>query len=189
VLTARAALIVLLLTRICIATEAQDEKARELFARGQEQFRAQKYEQAIELFKQAYLLSPQPAFLYNMASALEGLGRPKEAAEKLRAYLRAAPAADPERPQIEDKIRALDEAQRQISQEPPAPPAASPAPAPAAIVIRAEAPPPPRRSHKTAIAVAVSVAAAVVLAVGLGVGLGLHDWHTPSTLDTHPGTP
>src|SRR6476659_818050 len=82
---------------------ARDERARQLFQAGRDAYNAGD-------FQKAYTLSHQPALLYNVASALQGLRRPHDAAEALRSYLRLKPD-DVERPQIEERIRTLEEEQ------------------------------------------------------------------------------
>jgi tetratricopeptide (TPR) repeat protein len=171
------------------ATEAQDQKARELYAEGQAQFRQEHYQTAYDLFKQAYLLSPLPELRYNMASALQGLGRPHDAAEELRAYLRLKPD-DSEKANLEARIQGLEEAQRLLDAGKPTAPA--PVVAPVSVVAPAPAPPPREgwTRKKTLITVLSTVGAVVVAGgLGIGLGLGLHDWHTDSTLGTRQATP
>jgi tetratricopeptide (TPR) repeat protein len=202
-----AGLLAVLWATSAFAGDAQEERARAVYRTGQEAFAAEHYQEAYDAFKRAYLLWPQPALLYNMASALQGLGKPHLAAEELRAYLRTNPET-PERRPIEERIRALEEAQRLLDSEEPrptpapaqhsAPPVAAPvheaarptAPPPQPLVPLVESAPPPRRPSRV-LTIAIPVAAVAVLAVGLGLGLGLglHDWHTASTLGDKQATP
>src|SRR5450432_3697571 len=78
------------------AGEKEDQQARALNQSGQTAFAAEHYQQAHDDFKKAYLIAQAPALLYNMATCLQRLGRPHDAAETLRAYLSAKPD-DPER--------------------------------------------------------------------------------------------
>jgi tetratricopeptide (TPR) repeat protein len=140
-----------------------EEQAAQLFSRGRDEYQAGDYQHAYDDFKQAYLLSARPQLLYNMARALEGLKRYREAADALRSYLRVS-QNDPERVQIEEHIRALDEAERiQSSTALMLSPAPPPLREPTA---------PPKKSHTLAIVLAVTSVAVAGLAVGLGVGLG-----------------
>src|SRR6185436_16749454 len=103
------------------AAEAQDRRARQLYADGESQFRQQHYQAAYDLFRQAYLLSPVPALRYDMAGALQGLGRPHDAAEELRAYLRLK-LNDPDKALLEERIQGLEEAQRLLDSDKKPPP-------------------------------------------------------------------
>jgi tetratricopeptide (TPR) repeat protein len=134
--------------------QSRYDKARELYKKGKSAFEANQYQEAYDAFKQAYLLSQEPALLYNIASALQGLDRPHDAAEALRSYLRTVPN-DPDKPEIEKRIANLEEAQRVLDNdrqravdeerrkhppvEPPRP--AEPVPTPATVT-PAEAPVP-----------------------------------------------
>jgi tetratricopeptide (TPR) repeat protein len=184
-------------SRATAIPEAQSKKARELYESGRVQYQAEHFQEAYDLFKQAYLLSPSAPLLYNMAASLQSLGRPHEAAEELRGYLRAAPDS-PDRAKLESRILALEEAQRLLDRAKPAPvaeptPHVAPTPveAPAPLVVATPtAAPPPRHKQKTLIIALSSVGAVLVVGgLGLGLGLGLHDWHTTSTLGTKAGTP
>jgi tetratricopeptide (TPR) repeat protein len=190
-------LVTVLLTLIaaCGSARAQaqskEERARQLFNDGKQAYQANDFQTAYDDFKESYLLSHQPALLYNIASALLGLKRPHEAAEALRAYLRLQPL-DPDAPAINQRIQNLEEEQRLLDAErarnaPPPQPST-----PASNVLVAAAPPPARARHKTAIIVGVTIAAAVVVgvAVGLGVGLTQHgpEPYTAATFGPMPGT-
>ena len=180
----------LLIASAAAATEVQEEEARTLFQSGKAAFAAERYQAAYDLFKQAYLLSPEPALLYNMASALQALGRPHDAAEELRAYLRTRPDVS-EREQIETRIRALEEAQRLLDEErksAPLPPIVEPSPRPTIVMVERRAPPPPKRNHKLVIILSTVGVVLVGGALGLGLGLGLHDWHTATTLGPKQAT-
>jgi tetratricopeptide (TPR) repeat protein len=108
---------VALLLVVCLASARAHadgdryEKARTLYGQGKAAYEAGRFQEAYESFKTAYLLSQEPALLYNIASALQGLDRPHDAAETLRSYLRARPN-DPDRAAIEERITTLEEAQR-----------------------------------------------------------------------------
>jgi tetratricopeptide (TPR) repeat protein len=174
-----------ILTMVLVAGNAhagdRENKARALFDEGRQLFQQEKFQPALDRFKSAYLISQEPALLYNMASALQGLNRPHDAAEELRAYLRALPD-DPERSLIEGKIRALEESQRLIDAELLKNPA----------TLRALPPPPPRWPRKRVVTLVVGVLAAALVIAGGSVGI----WaalrppdYTASTLMAHPVTP
>src|SRR5262249_13605521 len=112
----RAALAMLvLLASLAARAEAPPEPQR-LFTDGRQAFEQGDYQRAYDLFKRSFMRSSEPALLFNMASAQQKLGRPHDAADSLRAYLRAAPE-DGERPQIEQRIRALEEQQHLLDAE------------------------------------------------------------------------
>jgi len=93
------------------ADARQDQAARNAFTVGRAAYEAGDYQLAYDKFKESFQLSHEPALLYNVASALQGLKRPHEAAEALRSFLRLQPA-DPDRPKIEQRIATLEEEQR-----------------------------------------------------------------------------
>src|SRR5689334_9218945 len=96
-----AALVALLLfTSPSRADTARDSQARSLFVEGKHAYEAGEYQRAYDQFKESYLLSHVPALLYNIASALQGLKRPHDAAEALRSFLRLEPN-DPDRGAME----------------------------------------------------------------------------------------
>jgi tetratricopeptide (TPR) repeat protein len=94
------------------------KQARDLYMEGKQAYEAGQYQKAYDDFRQAYALSQQPELLYNVASALQGLGRPHDAAETLRLYLKLMPS-DPDRPMIEERITSLEEAQRLLDRDRP----------------------------------------------------------------------
>ena len=101
--------------RVAGVARADDAAARhnrrgELYSTGRDAYNAGDFAKAYDAFQGIVPLSHQPALLYNIASALQGLKRPHEAAEALRSYLRLKPD-DPDKPQIEQRIRTLEEEQ------------------------------------------------------------------------------
>jgi tetratricopeptide (TPR) repeat protein len=160
-------------------------EARRLYGEGRSAYLQADYARAVQDFQRGYALTGAPAFEYNLASALAGLGRFREAAAALRAFVTASPR-DPERPAIEARIRALEESER----------------LPASASVRLQAPervkmrdPPEvaaqaRRQRRTIVAlvvVAVVVVAAAAVAIGLVFTPALAD-PTPSALGAHAGT-
>lgn len=172
------ALCLLLACAVGRADEAAETGAKQLFLDGKAAYEQGAYERAHQLFERSYLVSHHPELLFNMSSALQRMERPREAADKLRAYLRVVPTDD-DRPMIEQRIRALDEEQR-ILDDRRAQAAAEQRVAPAA-------------HRRRALAIGLGVVAGVVgaVAVGVGLGLGLSTSalpYTPSTVGAHPGT-
>jgi tetratricopeptide (TPR) repeat protein len=178
------------------ADTARDAEARQLFANGRDAYNAGDFEKALTAFKDCFSLSHEPALLYNIASALQGLKRPHEGAEALRSYLRLKPD-DPDRPQIEERIRTLEEEQRLLDLERQAntPPVTPPPPLPSTPSVNAGGnqlvagvPPPGEKSRmrkRTALIVGLTVGAVVVagVAVGLAFGLQPHEQAlTPSAI-------
>jgi tetratricopeptide (TPR) repeat protein len=157
------------------ADAAQDARARERYATGKAAYTAANYQRAYDDFREAFQLSHQAELLYNIASALQGLKRPHDAAEALASYLRLRPD-DPEKPAIEERMRTLKEEQRIIdlekkAHEPPPPPRVV-TPPPPQIIVREVAPPPaPKSSRGRTVGIAVGVTAGVLVLAGAAVGL------------------
>lgn len=68
-----------------------DARARELYLHGDRLYAEGSYDEAMLAFQQAYALSQRPALLFNVANALERLGRYEEALVQLNLYLPHAP--------------------------------------------------------------------------------------------------
>jgi|SRR6185312_5482361 len=111
-----AALPLLLWCSLAAADARQERAARDDFKVGRAAYETGDYQLAYDKFKESFQLSHEPALLYNIASALQGLKRPLEAAEALRSFLRLQPN-DPDRPKIEQRIATLEEEQRMIDEE------------------------------------------------------------------------
>jgi tetratricopeptide (TPR) repeat protein len=200
------------------ADEERDLRARQLYELGRKAYNDGDYQAAYDNFKESFSLSHKAALLYNVASALQQLKRPHDAAETLRSYLRLRPD-DSERAQIDERIKALDEEQRlldidraQNPQTTTTTPTTTPTPTTIdrtdTVVMPMSEPPvtaPPaiattraddgerarRRKRNVTIAVTVGSIAVVGLAVGLGLGLGLSggtDALTKSTVGPIAGT-
>src|SRR5262244_2091623 len=115
-----AAIPLLLWCAVASADARQDQAARDAFKVGRAAYETGDYQLAYDKFKESFTLSHEPALLYNIASALQGLKRPHDAAEALRSYTRLKPD-DPDRVQIEERIRTLEEEQRLLDLERPKP--------------------------------------------------------------------
>ncbi len=158
----RPALLLLLLMAPASSQEFDRAKVRQLFQLANAHYTLGQYVEALEAFQQAYLLHPDPAFLYNIGQCDRQLGHSADAARDYRAFLRALPVA-PNRTAVEQLIVEMDnQAAAQIrlvqAQAPPRqelPPPLAPAPA--------------KRVDRLAIALVTS--GAVLLAGGLGLAL------------------
>ncbi len=84
-----------------------DNRAREVFLKGDRAYAEGDYESALESFEEAYALSERHALLYNMANAHERLGQYQKAVDKLQRYLPYASSA--QRDLIEKRIARLQE--------------------------------------------------------------------------------
>ena len=177
------------------ASPAADDSAREARARALFEDGRKAYETSI--YQTAYDSLNEPALLYNIASALQGLKRPHDAAEALRSFLRLQPQ-DPDRPEIEKRIGNLEEEQRLLDSEhrpttPPVVPVVNPIVT--APVLTTTVPPPPDKSasrRKVVIAVVCSIAAVIVAGTAIGLGIGLSssstEPYTPAQIGPVPGT-
>lgn len=83
-----------------------DQQARVLYQNGTDLFDEGRYADAIAAWEMAYVLSPRPLLLVNMASAFERLGDNVAALDKLYRYKAFAPPD--ERSTIERRIRSLE---------------------------------------------------------------------------------
>jgi tetratricopeptide (TPR) repeat protein len=102
--------------RVAHGSEAEEKKARNLYLAGEAAFNKGDFKVAYDDFRQSYAISQEPALLYNIASALQRLQRPHDAAQTLASYLRLRPS-DPDRAAIEERIRTLQEEQRLLDGE------------------------------------------------------------------------
>jgi len=106
-----------------------DERARELYLRGDRLYAEGSYDEAVIAFEQAYELSRRPALLYDMANALERLGRYEEALHRLNQYIPSAP--EHQRETVLKRIRSIEaraeeQRQRETDDDSAPQPAASP---------------------------------------------------------------
>ncbi len=82
-------------------------RAKALFLEGKAEYEQHHYEVALHLFEGAYAANARPELLFNMAACLEQLDRPREAADRMRAFVERVPN-DPQRASITASIEALD---------------------------------------------------------------------------------
>ncbi|WP_428265928.1 tetratricopeptide repeat protein [Haliangium sp.] len=88
-------------------SSANDDRARELYERGDRYYLQGKYEAAIASFEGAYELSGRPPILVALANSYERLGRYEDALDALRRYL--PDVNDPaEKSDLEERIRVLE---------------------------------------------------------------------------------
>src|SRR5581483_10419669 len=88
---------------------ANTAAAKRLFASGTKHFDLNEFELALADFKEGYRLKDDPVFLYNIAQCHRLLNHDVEAMRFYKSYLRRSPNA-PNKREVENKIRALDEA-------------------------------------------------------------------------------
>ena len=202
-----AALTVVLWCTVASADARQEQAARDAFAAGRAAYETADYQTAYDKFKESFQLSHEPALLYNIASALQGLKRPHEAAEALRSFLRLQPT-DADRLNIEQRIATLEEEQRMLDLERhkqeaaaeeerrrTAPVVTPPPPEVRTVIIQQPAPGPTeadRRHRRKVLAVSLTVTGVVLVAgaVVLGVLLSQNNVepYTMTSLGPHPGT-
>lgn len=82
------------------ATDPHKAEAEALYAEGARHYTLREYSEAIEAFKHAYALVPEPTFLFDIAQAYRLLGDCDNAAGFYRNYIHAKPDAD-DRPKAE----------------------------------------------------------------------------------------
>jgi tetratricopeptide (TPR) repeat protein len=102
-----------------------DARAKQLYLDGDARYAEGDYEGARQRFEEAYRLSGRPALLFNIANALERMGRYEEALFHLRQYRASAPAELRER--VDKRIAYLEE--RIARSEPATDPRPDPDPA------------------------------------------------------------
>jgi tetratricopeptide (TPR) repeat protein len=75
---------------------ATEQRAKDLFAKGDAAYAEGKYEEALAAFQESYDLSGRPQLLFNISNAAERLGKLQEAADALEKYLASGKAKDRE---------------------------------------------------------------------------------------------
>ncbi len=89
------------------ADSGSDGEARALFERGRTEYDAGRFDEATRAFRRAYLLSPRYPLLYNIGQAELRAGHDQLALEAFEGYLRQAPADDPRRSEVEERVLVL----------------------------------------------------------------------------------
>jgi tetratricopeptide (TPR) repeat protein len=102
--------------------------ARELTERGLAHYNVGEYDQAIEAFKQAYLMSNEPGLLFNIAQSYRLKGDCNQALQAYKSYLRADPAAN--RAKIEARIAEMEKCVQEKGAARPTVPPEAPPPSP-----------------------------------------------------------
>jgi tetratricopeptide (TPR) repeat protein len=198
----------LLWSALAAADARQEQAARNAYKVGRAAYETGDYQLAYDKFKESFQLSHEPALLYNIASALQGLKRPHEAAEALRSFLRLQPG-DPDRDRIEKRIATLEEEQKIVDAErqkreaeeaakrkSEPPPATPPPPEIRTVVLQMPPPPGPteaERKHRTKVlAISLTITGVVVVGGAIALALALTQTNTEpfviTSLGPHPGT-
>ena len=86
-----------------LVDEAPVERAKALFASGNQHYNLGEFDQALEAYKLAYRIKPLPAFLFNIAQCHRKLGQHKEAVAMYQSYLVGIPDAQ-NKPLVESLI-------------------------------------------------------------------------------------
>jgi len=157
------------------ATSSEEARARaeELFKNGSKLYDEGAYEPAIVAFRESLRISAEPALHYNIANALERLGKLEEARGELNTYRALAPAEESE--SLDRRLAAMD---RRIEEEAAAEEAARAAATPPTKVASpqpatpAPAASPPAEASRTHPRWSLVVAGGAVAALG-GAGAGI----------------
>src|SRR5687767_1629312 len=72
-------------------SQAELDRARALFEEGETFYKVGEYDKALESYKQAYILSKEPALLFNMAQCYRLLSRSDEAVRTYKIFIRDTP--------------------------------------------------------------------------------------------------
>jgi tetratricopeptide (TPR) repeat protein len=161
----RALVLALLLIGIQVAQADEPATAASLYMQGEAEFRAGKFDDAIELFSRGYALEPKPEFLLNLAQCYRALGRRSEAIAHFERFIKAAPD-HPLRPNAE---RTLDELRRAEALE--------------RVALTPKALPPVQQARPSRTWLWVTIGATVVVGTGVGVYLGMRSG-SPGVDDT-----
>lgn len=89
------------------AGPSADNEARLEYERGRVEFDAGHFEEAARLLRHAYVLSPRFGLLYNIGQAELRAGNDALALEAFEGFLRQAPAEEPTRSEVEERVRVL----------------------------------------------------------------------------------
>jgi tetratricopeptide (TPR) repeat protein len=87
--------------------DEKDRRAKDLYEQGNTHYDLAEYDQAIDLFKQAYALSHRPTLLYNIAQAYRLKGDCEQALQVYRNYLRVDPGSQ-FRAKVESRIAEME---------------------------------------------------------------------------------
>ena len=99
-----------------------EEEAKTKFLAGKQSYRLGEYDEAIALWKEAYRLKDNPAFLFNIGQAYREKGDLPKALQFFESYLKEAPANASNRKDVEQRVvelKKLIEDQRASAKRPP----------------------------------------------------------------------
>jgi tetratricopeptide (TPR) repeat protein len=200
------ALVIVLWSTFAAADARQDEAARNAYKIGRAAYETGDYQLAYDKFKESFQLSHEPALLYNIASALQGLKRPHEAAEALRSFLRLQPG-DPDKPKIEQRIATLEEEQHMIDAEKakaeaeaaaerqrhqPPPNLTPPPPEVRTVIVHEGMTEAERKHRRKVLAISLTIGGVVLVGGAVALALALTQTstapYTMTELGPHPGT-
>ena len=162
------ALVMALLAPVAALAGDPVDRARAEFETGASAYERGDYESALVHFEASYTVSHRPELLFNIGRALEKLGRPGEAANRLREYLVARPDSE-DRAAVEARIGALDGEQRMLDARREA------------ARKRAEQAPPPAPTPVYKKWWLWTVVGLVAVGAGVGLGVGLTQSSAPSS--------
>jgi tetratricopeptide (TPR) repeat protein len=160
-------------------------RSKELYLRGVEHYDLGEVKEALDDFREAYRLYPQPRFFINIGQCYRRLGRSAEARDAFAAFLRRSDGDE----KVESDVRAMlaDLDAELAARPPPGPAPHAEGPPPAAVPALSQAPRRTRPAYqKWWVWTTVGLAAA---AVGVGLGLGLeYGLRSPTPPATDLGT-
>ncbi len=91
------------------AAPAASSEAKGYYQKGMKAYNLSEFTEALNAFKEAYRVKPDPVFLFNIAQCHRRLSDPEQASAFYHSYLREAPSA-PNRPEVERIILEMDAA-------------------------------------------------------------------------------
>jgi tetratricopeptide (TPR) repeat protein len=155
---------------------AEDEaRARSLYLEGQRLYDVGEYERALDAFKDAYLVKPDPNFLFNIAQCHRQMGDPVGAVTEYRAYLRRLPDA-PNRALVE---RFIADGEKEIERWKTSPTGGERPTSTGALNATGESAATQKPGSRKWLWATIAVTGAVVIAVGVGLGVGLSRSEAP----------
>jgi len=87
------------------AAESDKTVARAHYETATRLYEVREYAEALKEYKAAYVAKPDPAFLFNVGQCYRKMGQNAEALDFFQQFLKKAPADDPNRAQVEERIR------------------------------------------------------------------------------------
>jgi tetratricopeptide (TPR) repeat protein len=105
--------------------QSAEEQSKAKFLAGKQSFRLGEFDEAIALWKEAYRLNANPAFLFNIGLAYREKGDLPHAVQFLENYLKDAPANAANRGEVEARVKELKkliEDQKAAQKRPPSEP-------------------------------------------------------------------